>query len=133
MICNMHRTEAVIAIVWSIFLAARVHVLAGNYVAQTSYMYGLSRFDLNALQNFESLSSVTLSDCMMTCFVRHRNNCLSIAHHSVDQLCKIGGEIDVNNIVPTGWTFYGKFNLRLVVYLAKKCTYVTNNTCHGYL
>ena len=105
----MHRILVNIMIAGVTFLAAILHLLNGVYVSRTSYLFKLSRFNRNVLHSFESLSSVSLSECLMTCYVRHQN-CLSISHNELGQFCKIAGVMDANSVdlTNTGWEFYGK-------------------------
>ena len=89
--------------------------IKGEHHARTMHPCRLPRFDCygNNVLNYEVMSSVSLSQCMLQCSVRHEINCLSVFYHSSDRLCKIGGDIDVSGGLPfeTGWKFYGKLFL----------------------
>ena len=91
-------------------ITAILHV-SGEYIAQTSYMFGLSQFDGYAINNFEFLTSIGLSECLMACFARSPTSCLSVFYHATDRACKIGGDVDMGSApsTDTGWTFYGAF------------------------
>ena len=85
--------------------------ISWGYIAQTSYMFGLSEFDGYAVNNFDFRTSIGLAECLMTCFARSPTSCLSVFYHATDRACKIGGEVDIGSApsTDTGWTFYGAF------------------------
>ena len=86
-------------------------VINAEYFATTMHPYRMPRFDSsgNHVHNYELLSSVSLSECIIKCSISRKTNCLSFFYHFTNRFCKIGGEIDVKNAATdSGWKFYGK-------------------------
>ena len=97
---ELKETVQIMDIFCMIAMAAILHV-SGEYVAQTSYMFGLSEFDGYAVNNFEFLMPIGLSECLMACYARSPTSCLSVFYHATDRACKIGGDVDMGSAPST--------------------------------
>ena len=99
-------------VVFIIIICHKTFVIEGEYRAQTMIPYHLSRFDgySNYVHSYDEISSVSLTQCMLHCSVRHKTSCSSVFYHPSDRVCKIGGEISMTSgsAIDTGWKFYGK-------------------------